>query len=136
MVDGNSFALQQQMNPPIAITFPFGSQEPNPVANWRIGLFVGSSFMFTSFLVSQPGHPQLQFAFFLPAVLLSCFSYLQQPSIPRALSAGAYVVGAFLSSVYYALFAVMIVGVFFIGAALSQGRNSLGSIFRFFAVEQ
>lgn len=67
-------------------------------------VFCGASFMLSPALRSHLGHPQLQFAFFLPLSLLYCFRFAEERSSLTAFCLGICVLGAFLCSVYYALF--------------------------------
>lgn len=78
----------------------------------RLAAFLsGLAFMFSPFFSSHYGHPQLQFAFFLPGVLYSTLRFCTYQRFIDAFFIGAWVVGALLTSVYYALFAYLLVGI-------------------------
>ena len=68
----------------------------------------GFLFMHFPFLSDHVVHRQLQFAFFLPAVLLLTLRYLDDRRHVWVVSAGWIIIGAFLCSMYYALFALLI----------------------------
>lgn len=64
--------------------------------------------MTNSYLNSVLGHPQLQFAFFLPLCAVCFFGFLREPAFWRALLLSLTTVLAFLTTVYYALFCVFL----------------------------
>lgn len=70
-------------------------------------LISGSSFMVYAWFSANLGHPQLQFAFWIPLALLATFAYLNTQSARAAVSIGACVFLCFLCTVYYALFAAI-----------------------------
>lgn len=73
-------------------------------------LVAGFGFMLLPFLAIHHMHPQLQFAFFLPSALWGTLSFLDSGSVQAAVAIGVSILGAFLCSVYYAVFAVLLVG--------------------------
>ena len=77
----------------------------------------GAAFMASSALTAQLGHPQLQFAFWIPAALYYLIAYLSAPRLRAALQLGFVLVLCFLCTVYYAvlippLIAVVLVAFF------------------------
>lgn len=56
------------------------------------------------------GHPQLQFAFFLPLALEIVLRYIANRSLVAALGYGVTVTAAFLTTVYYSIFMVILTG--------------------------
>lgn len=65
-------------------------------------------FMLTPvFLFAQLGHPQLQFAFWIPLCLLFFFKFLARPSIKYSLFSALCIVGSFLCAVYYSVFCAL-----------------------------
>lgn len=94
-------------------------------------LFAGISFQFCSFLSSHIGHPQLLFAFFLPLSLLALLRFFDHRTPLSATAIGAAVVGAFLCSVYYAIFAVLLLTLTAVGlAALRQEKSVVPALSR------
>ena len=79
-------------------------------------------FMFCPLLNNDFAHPQLQFAFFMPAAIYSSLRYIKDKDLPWGASIGGVIVGAFFCSVYYAYFCILLVGVIF---ALALIRRSL-----------
>lgn len=82
-------------------------------------IFAGVLFMGSAYLSSVVGHPQLQFAFFLPLVIDRFFSYFYDRKNSNALRLGICITLAFLTTVYFALFAVvscavLLIGIFFL----------------------
>ncbi len=63
----------------------------------------GGGFMAFSYLTSHLGHPQLQFAFWIPAALYCLFAYISEQRLRFGLLAGFLVALAFTCSVYYAV---------------------------------
>ena len=71
---------------------------------WLPAIFAGSLFMCFSYLGLQLGHPQLQFAFWIPAGVCLLFKFLQTRSWRIAALLGFTVFLCFLCCVYYAVF--------------------------------
>ena len=67
-------------------------------------LFGGASFMLAPYLTAQLGHPQLQFAFFLPTGVHMLFRFIAHSTFLSALGFGLTVALAFLTTVYYTIF--------------------------------
>jgi len=90
----------------------------------------GAAFMGFSFLAFHLGHPQLQWAFFLPMAFSAWLTSVDAPSIKSGAAIGIITFLAFLSSVYYALFIVVLIAAcqlsFF---ALRPNRLTLHEIF-------
>ncbi len=81
----------------------------------RIGATLsGASFMLCAYLTYNIGHPQLQFAFFLPTGLLFLALSLSRKLPLYAFLFGATLLLSFLTTVYYALFLVVIAAVFWL----------------------
>lgn len=94
-------------------------------------LSAGALFMAYPFLTAHLGHPQLQFAFFLPLAAITTFAFFSERSIRTALTIGLTVSAAFLCAVYYAVFAVVLVLALTTGILLLRPRAlSVGEIRR------
>ncbi len=76
----------------------------------HLALLSGICFMGSAYFSANLGHPQLQFAFFLPMTMMACLSYLSSTSIRSALWCGFTVFLAFISTVYYAVFCAILCG--------------------------
>ncbi|NLF25845.1 MAG: hypothetical protein GX589_09355 [Deltaproteobacteria bacterium] len=72
-------------------------------------LFSGMLFMCFSYLGLQLGHPQLQYAFWIPAAIYYLFKYIYRPGWMPALFIGLMTFLCFLCSVYYAVFIALAV---------------------------
>ncbi len=71
----------------------------------RLGALVGGiGFMLAPYFTAQLGHPQLQFAFFLPWGMLALFRFIAAPALLRGVVFGLTITLAFLTTVYYAIF--------------------------------
>jgi hypothetical protein len=69
-------------------------------------LLAGTAFASFSFITEHTGHPQLQFTFWLPLILSRFILCMRDPSKKKGFLLGAFIGGAFLTTVYYALFAI------------------------------
>ena len=78
--------------------------------SWLGAIFGAALFMCYSYLGVNLGHPQLQFAFFIPLALSAMFDYVAAPAFMPPLKIGAYIFLAFLSAAYYALFTLAACG--------------------------
>ncbi|MCB0351900.1 MAG: hypothetical protein KDD64_00195 [Bdellovibrionales bacterium] len=67
-------------------------------------LLSGSTFLSLGYLSGVSGHPQLQFVFFFPLVFYFFFRFVSSPSYSRSFIIGLGLSGAFLTTVYFALF--------------------------------
>ncbi len=103
--------------------------------------FSGVLFMGSAYLSGVIGHPQLEFAFWMPLALDCLFSFLHSRRARSAILFGLCIWGAFLTTVYFAIFsallgAVLLIGVFLLRpAALSRAEwvrlaafSALGSL--------
>jgi len=81
-------------------------------------LVAGSAFMLSSYLSFNIGHPQLQFAFWLPLALIFLFRFLATPNLLYSFFLGLSIFLSFLCTVYYALFIVLAVLVSFVALYL------------------
>jgi hypothetical protein len=70
-------------------------------------LAAGILFMLAAPVTTQMGHPQLIFTFWFPLGMLCFFSFIGAPSLLRATLMALCVSGAFLTTVYYSLFLVV-----------------------------
>jgi hypothetical protein len=77
-------------------------------------LFAGVSFELFPYFFEHAGHPQLVYAFFLPLFLLLTFMYLENPSHLRALLLGSCFTATFFTTVYYAVFQIIISSIVFL----------------------
>lgn len=64
------------------------------------------------------GHPQLQFFFFIPLGIFLIFRFFQNPSVSQALLLGVTVACAFLTTVYYAVFLMLLYVTLIVGMVL------------------
>lgn len=69
----------------------------------------GAAFMCSSVLSSSVGHPQLQFAFWIPLGTLVVIEFLAKPSSLTALAFGITLLLTFLTTVHFALFIFVVV---------------------------
>lgn len=74
----------------------------------KVSFFCGFVFLFSPFFASHFTHPQLQFAFFLPGVLLACLVYLDTRHPFPALAIGLCILLAFFASIYLSLFCLLL----------------------------
>lgn len=72
-------------------------------------LLGGLCFCTYTFLSGHLGHPQLQFAFFLPLVLSQTVSFFRRASWWRAALVGILISAAFATTAYFAVFAALLV---------------------------
>jgi len=99
-------------------------------------LLAGVAFMTWSWFGEHLGHPQLQFAFFIPLALLAFFRFIEKPKTNWAFSVGLVLLMAHLSTVYYAVFITLILivaGIFFsiCNPALFKPKNIVRFILGF-----
>lgn len=78
-------------------------------------LFAGFVFMCFPYFAFHRGHPQLQFAFWIPLTLHAVIVFAETRTIRAATLIGAYITGAFFCSVYYAMYAYLLAGVVLMG---------------------
>jgi len=74
-----------------------------------VSLLGGLAFLLYAFFPANLGHPQLQFAFWIPLSLLCFFSYLHRQTFWKAFLLGLSIGAAFLCAVYYAVFISLLV---------------------------
>jgi len=67
----------------------------------------GAGFLSFAFLSAHLGHPQLQFAFFIPMTFLAFFSFLVKDSFWLAMLMGCLVFLTFLSHVHYSILLIL-----------------------------
>ena len=80
----------------------------------------GAGFMLCSYLTGNLGHPQLQFAFFIPLALIATFNFLRVRSFLSAFIAGFVTSLAFLTCVYYAIIIPVCIGSILLSVALTR----------------
>jgi hypothetical protein len=78
------------------------------IGHQLIAFYGGLAFMTWPFLTEHLGHPQLQFAFWLPLSLTLLVTFVSHPRWAAAVLWGLSIGGAFLSAVYYAIFSVLL----------------------------
>ena len=78
------------------------------VDNQWIAFVCGFVFLSLPFFAAHLGHPQIQFAFVLPGVLLQSLRFCRYRLKHNAFGIGLWVVIAFFSSVYYAFFCILL----------------------------
>jgi len=76
--------------------------------NSKVAVLAGVAFMYSPFLFSHLGQPQLLWAFFLPLSILATLYFLEHRSYFSAFCIGWIVLVAFLTSAYYALFCALL----------------------------
>ena len=72
----------------------------------------GAGFMLCSYLTGSLGHPQLQFAFFIPLALIPLVTFLRTRQFRYAFACGLINFFAFLTCAYYAIFIPVCIGSF------------------------
>jgi hypothetical protein len=73
------------------------------------GAFIsGALFMCASYFGGMLGHPQLQFAFWIPLTLLVFFKLLAHPAPFRAMVLALALIATFATTVYYAVFTALL----------------------------
>jgi hypothetical protein len=80
-------------------------------------------FLCYSGINGHAGHPQLQFAFFVPMGLLFLFRFFSRESFSSALFFGLSITLTFLTSVYYALFTLLVALLLWIGILLIRPNH-------------
>ncbi|RMD87416.1 MAG: hypothetical protein D6808_01455, partial [Candidatus Dadabacteria bacterium] len=88
-------------------------------------LVAGAVFLTWPWLSEQSGHPQIQFAFFIPASLSLFISFLIHRRKRTAFALGLSLFLCFLTTVYYAIFSAMLLTVLFILSLLFLRTLSL-----------
>ena len=88
----------------------------------QASFFAGFAFMGAPWFFSQLNHPQLQFAFVIPVVLLATLSFCEKRTIWSGTCIGLAIVIAQLCSVYYAIFAIFLSSAAFFGYFLLRFR--------------
>jgi hypothetical protein len=83
-------------------------------------LLGGAVFMSLSTLSAYLGHPQLQFVFWFPLAVLLLFRFLASPALLDPLLIGLCAAGAFLCSVYYALFLIVFLASLLLASVVSK----------------
>ncbi len=73
--------------------------------------YAGFVLMCFPYFVFHRGHPQLQFAFWVPLTLLATLSFFESRSWRAATAIGACVTGAFFCSVYYAMYCYLLAAI-------------------------
>lgn len=89
----------------------------------RAAVFAGFVFMCFPYFSFHRGHPQLQFAFWLPLTLLGCLKFAESRSFGWACCIGAAVTGAFFCSVYYSMYCYLLAAVALFGCFLLRPRG-------------
>ena len=80
----------------------------------------GAAFMTLSFFSANLGHPQMQYAFWLPLALLALVDFLNSPSSIRALLPSLAIGCAFLCAVYFAVFGALLLICFVLALLILQ----------------
>ena len=93
--------------------------------NTICSLFAGLMFMLSPFLNEHAGHPQLQFAFFLPIATYLCLRFFDELSIKHFILLALTIFLSFLTTVYYSVFIIFLT---FICLILFLIKNKLKSI--------
>lgn len=77
----------------------------------NLGWISGICLLFLPYFSFHRGHPQLQYAFFIPLVFFAVFKFCETRKARYASLIGFSVAGAFLSAVYYSIFCYFSAGV-------------------------
>ncbi len=85
-------------------------------------LFSGITIVVWHYLVGMLGHPQLQFAFFIPLGILLFFTLLTKPTVTRSFFLSLTVTLTFLTTVYYAIFLALCCVLLLIGTLLVKPK--------------
>jgi hypothetical protein len=86
-------------------------------------VFAGFVFMCCPYFVFHRGHPQLQFAFWIPLTVLGVLLFTEKRSALSAAAIGASVTGAFFCAVYYAMYSYLLAGVLLLGYVMLRWRT-------------
>ncbi len=84
-------------------------------------VYAGFVFMLLPYYGFHRGHPQLQFAFFIPAVFLASIRFINRGTWLSATMIGFSVCGAFLSAVYYSIYAYILAAVILLAVFYAYG---------------
>jgi len=88
-------------------------------------LFAGCAFMSFAYLTGHVGHPQLQFAFWLPLTIILLLRFFAKPILRRSFHLGLCITGAFLCTAYYAVFGALLVFCFILAIAIMRPHQLL-----------
>ena len=90
--------------------------------NFWGSLLAGTCFLVFPFLTMHLGHPQLQFAFWLPLSLIFFFNYYNSQQSKYAFLLGFAVFLSYLTTVYYTIFILILLEVLVLGLLLQKPR--------------
>ncbi len=79
-------------------------------------IFAGFVFMCFPYFAFHRGHPQLQFAFWIPLTLRSTLVFAEKRTLSSAAWIGAWIAGAFFCAVYYAMYCYLLAAVVLLGS--------------------
>ena len=82
----------------------------------------GTAFMASPYFLGNLGHPQLQFAFWIPLMLLATFRFVAYPSAYFSFVLAILTVAAFLTTVQYAIFGLLAAHLLLIGVILLRPK--------------
>ena len=82
----------------------------------------GAAFMASPYFLGNLGHPQLQFAFWIPLMLLVSFRFIAYPHAYFSFVLALLGVAAFLTTVQYAIFGLLAAHVLLLGVILLRPR--------------
>ena len=82
----------------------------------------GSAFMASPYFLGNLGHPQLQFAFWIPLMLLVTFRFIAYPHAYFAFVVAILSVAAFLTTVQYAIFGLLAAHTLLLGVILLRPK--------------
>jgi hypothetical protein len=89
-------------------------------------LVAGTIFASYAFISGHLGHPQLQFAFWIPLAFEFAIRLLAAPTIRNGFFLGMIVGSTFLTTVYYALFQIVMIGIMCIGSFIIKKPSLRG----------
>lgn len=88
--------------------------------NFIGSLLSGMSFLLFPFLTLHLGHPQLQFAFWIPLTLIFLFKFYNEPLYRYAILTGFCVFLSYLTTVYYTIFILITLKVLFLSLLIQK----------------
>lgn len=91
--------------------------------NFLASILAGIAFMTWPWFGEHTGHPQLQFAFFLPLAISAMFRFINLCKLHAALLLLLVILCALLTSVYYAIFAGVICGLLLVAIIILSPRS-------------
>lgn len=83
----------------------------------------GAAFMSLAYFGENLGHPQLQFAFWIPLALICFFRFLERPNILYSFLLGLIVFFTFLTTVYFSIFIIVAIKALLLAVIIIRPRQ-------------